>query len=73
MHALLRFPPYGLAKDNDRSQLIDLRRRTCEIASSYKEEGEIHALVHDYMRPVAEVADEKDYGDDRLMIGRLVS
>ena len=60
-------------EDDNRSHLIDLRKHTCEIACSYKEEDEVHALVHDHMRPVAEVVDEEDYGDDGLMIEQLVS
>ena len=66
-------PPCGWVEDDDRSQLIDLRKHTQKIAHSYKEEDEVHALVRDHMRPVAEVVDEEDYGDDGLMIRRLVS
>ena len=43
-----------------------------QIAHSYKEEEEVHALVSDHMRPVAEEVDEEDYGEDGLMIGQLV-
>ena len=57
-------------QDYDRSRLIDLKRCTHRIAQSYKEEDEVRALVSDHMRPEA---DKEDYGEDGLMIGRLVS
>ena len=58
-------PPCRLAEDDNRSQLIDLRKHAQKIAHSYKEEDKVCTLVHDHMRPVAEVADEEeDYGED---------
>ena len=65
-------PPCRQAEDDDKSCLIDLRRHARQIVCSYKEEEEIRTLVSDHMRPVAEEADGEDYGEDGLMIGRLV-